>query len=95
MDDVPPLAMPPTLAALLGARHLDAFAEVLGDLRAGRIGAPHRAVLVNLGARVHPEVLEPLADALAAVEPAQPTVGMALALADLCRTRAAMLQELA
>lgn len=92
---LPELPLPAPLAALLDEERIDAFGGVLDDLRNGGVGAAHRAVLVNLCARVRPEVLGPLAEALGGVQPTQPTVGMALALADLCCTRAAMLEVLA
>ena len=61
---VPPLAVPPELADLLGA-DAHTFASTLGPaFDAGRFGASHRAVLVNLLARCRPEVLDDAAAAL-------------------------------
>ena len=91
---VPPLAVPPELAELLSA-DAHTFASTLGPaFDAGRFGAAHRAVLVNLLARCRPEVLDDAATALAAVDPMSPSAGLALALADLARTRSRMLVEI-
>ena len=80
---VPPLAVPPELADLLGA-DAHTFASTLGPaFGAGRFGASHRAVLVNLFARCRPEVLDEAAATLSAVDPMSPSAGLALALADL------------
>jgi hypothetical protein len=51
-------------------------------------------VLVNLMARCRPEVLDDAATALGAIDPMSPSAGLALALADLARTRSRMLCEL-
>jgi hypothetical protein len=86
--------VPPELAELLSA-DAHTFASTLGSaFNAGRFGAAHRAVLVNLLARCRPEVLDDAAVALAAVDPMWPSAGLALALADLARTRSRMLAEL-
>jgi hypothetical protein len=91
---LPALAVPPELAELLSA-DAHTFASTLGSaFNAGRFGAAHRAVLVNLLARCRPEVLDDAAVALAAVDPMWPSAGLALALADLARTRSRMLAEL-
>ena len=91
---VPPLAVPPELADLLGA-DAHTFASTLRPaFDAGRFGASHRAVLVNLLARCRPEVLDEAAAALSAVDPMSPSAGLALALADLARTRSRMLVEI-
>ena len=81
-------------ADLLGA-DAQTFASTLGPaFGAGRFGASHRAVLVNLFARCRPEVLDEAAAALSAVDPMSPSAGLALALADLAGTRSRMLVEL-
>ncbi len=86
---VPPLAVPPELADLLGA-DAHTFASTLGPaFDAGRFGASHRAVLVNLLARCRPEVLDDAAAALGAVDPMSPSAGLALPLADLAAARGA------
>jgi hypothetical protein len=91
---VPPLAVPPELAQLLGA-DAHTFSSVLATAFESRqFGASHRAVLVNLMARCRPEVLEDAATALGAIDPMSPSAGLALALADLARTRSRMLREL-
>jgi hypothetical protein len=91
---VPPLAVPPELADLLGA-DAHTFASTLGEAFAsGRFGAAHKAVLVNLVARCRPEVLHDAASVLGAVDPLSRSAGLALSLADLARTRRRMLDEL-
>ena len=92
---VPPLAVPPELAELLGA-DAHTFASTLGSaFDSGRFGAAHRAVLVNLLARCRPEVLD---DAAVGARRRRSDVadqpGLALSLADLARTRHRMLDEL-
>jgi hypothetical protein len=61
---------------------------------AGRFGAAHRGVLVNLLARCLPAVLADVASALEATNTMSPSAGLALSLADLARTRHRMLAEL-
>ena len=51
-------------------------------------------MLVNLFARCRPEVLDEAATALTSVDPMSPSAGLALALADLARTRSRMLVEI-
>ena len=60
----------------------------------GQLGAPHRAVIVNLIARVPPEALSGIASALGAVESTSSGYGLASVLADLALTRHRMLDEL-
>jgi hypothetical protein len=54
----------------------------------------HRAVLVNLIARLRPDTLDALATALGRVDPSLPSIGLAFSLADLARLRHHMLTEL-
>ncbi|HUV19413.1 MAG TPA: hypothetical protein VMW33_13100, partial [Ilumatobacteraceae bacterium] len=61
---------------------------------AGDLGPAHRAVLVNLIARVHPTSLPEIASALGSVESTSPGYGLAAVLADLAFTRQRMLDEL-
>ena len=60
----------------------------------GELGPAHRAVLVNLIARVAPESLQGIASALGSVESTSPGYGLAAVLADLALTRLRMLDEL-
>jgi hypothetical protein len=91
---VPPLAVPPELAELLAADAHTFSSALAAAFNAGRFGAAHRAVLVNLVARCRPEVLHDAAAALGTVDPMWPSAGLALSLADLARTRHRMLEEL-
>jgi hypothetical protein len=91
---MPPLAVPPDLAELLGTDAHTFSSTLASAFGSGRFGAAHRAVLVNLLARCRPDVLDDAASALAAVDPMLPSAGLALSLADLARTRSRMLGEL-
>jgi len=91
---LPALPIPPELDALR-VRPGDEIGNFLhGALAAGELGAPNRAVLVNVLARVSVEALGPIAGCLEAVDPMTPNHGLAASLADLARTRASMLDEL-
>ncbi|MEM8620883.1 MAG: hypothetical protein AAGF73_14285 [Actinomycetota bacterium] len=70
--------------------------NLLAGLRSGQLAASHRTVLVNLVARLTPDVdgLRHLVDALSRLDPLDPAVSLATALADLAATRASMLDEL-
>ena len=54
----------------------------------------HRAVLVNVIARIQPASLPALVEAIGGVDPSVPSIGLAFALADLARLRHQMLDEL-
>lgn len=86
---LPVLPVPPELADLLTADAHTVSNRFAADLAAGRFGAAHKAVLVNVVARCRPAVLLDAADALAATG-----TGLALALADLARLRHRMLAAL-
>ena len=58
------------------------------------LGVSHRAVLVNVVARINPASLPALGEAIGHVDPSLPTIGLAFALADLARLRHQMLSEL-
>jgi hypothetical protein len=77
----------------------DGAAAVIETIGAGldraQFGAPHRAVLVNTVARVPTDALEGLVRRLDAVSGASADHAIAQQLADLARTRRAMLAELA
>ena len=92
--EVPELPITPDLVALLAAPPTRVAEAVAGGLSSGAFAVSHRPVLVNLVARVQPAALEPLAVALHRVDPSRPTIGIALALADLARLRHHMLTEL-
>jgi hypothetical protein len=92
--EVPELQLTPELVGLLHAPTREVVAAVAGGLAAGRLVTSHRAVLVNLVARVAPAALVPLADALRRVDPTLPSIGIAFALADLAHLRHHLLTEL-
>ena len=94
IGELPELAVIPEFVPLLSAAPRQAAGAVVAGLSAGAFGISHRGVLVNFVARVQPASLLTLADALAAVDPSQPTIGLAFALADLARLRHQMLTEL-
>lgn len=86
---LPDLPVPPELAELLTADAHTFARRLVADFEAGRFGAPHRAVLVNLIARCRPAVLLAAAAALEGTG-----IGLALAVADAARLRHRMLTEL-
>jgi hypothetical protein len=88
------LAITPDLVGLLGAPPREAARVVAGGLAEGRFLTSHRAVLVNLLARVRPDSLPALATALGKVDPSSPAIGLAFALGDLAHLRHHMLTEL-
>ncbi len=92
--EVPPLPIPPDLAELLDRPGHESAAALVAGLEGGAWGPPHRAVLINLVARIRPDALAEIGIALAAVDPAAPGHGLAGLLADLAVTRQRMLDEL-
>lgn len=91
---LPALALPADLLAMATDAPV-AFAEHLRtEFDAGRFGVPHRALLVNLLARVPPAALLPAAQQLGRVAPSRSTIGLALALADLAQVRHHLLAHL-
>ncbi len=93
LGELPDLPIPPDLIDLLGAP--TDIGTTLTDLIVGaRLGAPHRAVMVNLIARVPPESLAAIESSLAAVPATSSGYGLASVLADLALTRRRMLDEL-
>ena len=91
---LPDLPISPELADLLDAPPDDAARAVVAGVAAGRFGRAHRAVLVNLIARVGPATLGPLAARLEAIDSANPSYPLAQSLADLASTRQRMRVEL-
>lgn len=95
---LPELPITPDLAPLVerigpeGAREV--AAALAGGLSNGSLTVANRAVLVNLCARLHRSVLRPVAAALLRVDPSRPSIGLALALADLLSLRALLLDQL-
>ena len=93
-DDLPALAVPPTLLPLLTAPPAPVVAAVVGGFADGTFGLTHRAVLVNFVARARPDALEALSAALGGDEIPTQHAGLAHSLADLAATRHQMRQEL-
>jgi hypothetical protein len=91
---LPELAILPELQPLLTAPAAEVAAALRGGLEAARFGAGHRAVLVNLVARVAPGSLPAVVSALGRVEPSAASIGLAYALTDLAALRRHMLTEL-
>lgn len=94
VGELPELPIPLELEALLHAPPARAAHTIAAGVEDGRFAHAHRAVLVNLVARVRPDSLADIARALDTIEPASPGYGLASALADLARTRGHMLDEL-
>jgi hypothetical protein len=94
MAELPELAITPDLVSLLSAPPAQAAGAVASGLAEGRFLTSHRAVLVNLVARIDSASLPELAHALGRVNPSSPSIGLAFALADLARLRHHMLTEL-
>ncbi len=91
---LPVLPVPPDLAELAGEPG-ERIGEVLADaLVTGALGTSHRNVIVNMLARVAPDRLGAIADELERVSATTAAHGLAASLADLARTRRAMLDEL-
>ena len=80
--------------ALLHAPAKEFIAELVGGMHAGRYVTSHRQVLEHAVATVAPSTLPVLADALEHLDPSLPTIGIALALAELARLRHLALAQL-
>ncbi len=91
---LPELPIPPELEAWRTEPAAVAGAGLANGIASGRLAAAHRAVLVNLVARLPTETLDPVARALDAVDPSTSGHGLAAALADLATVRRRMLAEL-
>jgi hypothetical protein len=94
IGELPELAIVPDLVPVLWARPAQAARTIAGGLSSGAFGISHRAVLINLVARIDPASLPALGEAIGRVDPSQPSIGLAFALADLARLRHQMLTEL-
>ena len=94
IGELPELAIVPDLLPVLWASPGQAARTIAGGLSSGVFGISHRAVLVNLVARIDPASLPALGEAIGRVDPSLPTIGLAFALADLARLRHQMLTEL-
>lgn len=91
---LPELAVSAEVWQMLGGSPQHAARAVAHGFATLQIGPAHRGVLVNALCRVSPDRLRLLAAALDGVDPSSAAIGVALALADLARLRARMLDEL-
>lgn len=94
LGELPDLPIPADLAVLLGATGPEASASLVGAIADGDLVHAHRAVLVNLLARIRRESLADIERGLAAIGPSSPAFALASVLADLAGTRRRMLDEL-
>ena len=91
LDELP---ISPDVLDLLHAPGVRVGASVGAGIEHGTFASPHRAVLVNLLARIAPDGLVDVAAALDAVDPRSAGYGLATVLSDLATTRHRMLAEL-
>jgi hypothetical protein len=94
IGELPELAIVPDLLPVVSAPPVQAARTIAAGLSSGAFGISHRAVLINLVARINPASLPALEEAVGHVDPSQPSIGLAFALADLARLRHQMLTEL-
>lgn len=94
VSELPPLAIVPEFEQLLTAKPTEVASKLAEGLATAQFGTAHRAVLVNLIARVPSASLPAVAKALDRVNPSSPSIGHAFALADLAHLRHYMLTEL-
>jgi hypothetical protein len=94
VGELPDLPTLPELTAIAHAPPPQVAAAVADGLSRGVFGTSHRAVLVNFVARIRPDALAAVAEALDRVDPSRPAIGLAFSLADLARLRHRMLTEL-
>ncbi|MEO7370565.1 MAG: hypothetical protein ABIZ69_06875, partial [Ilumatobacteraceae bacterium] len=80
IGELPELAIVPDLLPVLWASPEQAARTIAGGLSSGVFGVSHRAVLVNLVARINPASLPALGEAIGCIDPSQPTIGLAFAL---------------
>ena len=94
MAELPDLSIVPQLVPLLSAPAADVARTLSSGLSSAELGRAHKAVLVNLLARMEPSSLPSVAHAIDRVDPSSPSIGLAFALADLAHLRHHMLTEL-
>jgi hypothetical protein len=92
--ELPALPIPPDLEPLLRADGDVVAPQLAGAIDAGMLVHAHRAVLVNLVARMRPDALAQVASALEAIGGGSLGFPLASVLSDLARTRQRMLDEL-
>lgn len=93
-QQLPELAIVPELVPLLSATPAESARALAGGLSSAQFGSAHRAVLVNLLARIAPSSLPAVGQAINRVDPSSPSIGLAFALSDLAHLRHHMLTEL-
>jgi hypothetical protein len=89
-----PPPLPADLARLIDRPAAETATALAAGLASGQLGVRLRAPLAQLVGRLPADSLGPVAEALARAGTNPATLGLALALADLARTRAAMIAEL-
>ena len=92
--ELPPLPIPPDLEPLLLADGDQVARQLAGAIDSGTLVHAHRAVLVNLVARIRADSLGAVATALEAIDGSSIGYPLASVLADLASTRERMLDEL-
>jgi hypothetical protein len=92
--ELPALPIPAELEPMLAGEGPDVARQLVRGIESGALAHAHRAVLVNLVARMRHDLLGPVATALGAVDGTSIGFGLASVLADLARTRQRMLDEL-
>jgi len=94
LAEVPELPIVPELLPLLTAPAAQVARTLAAGLSSAQLGSAHKAVLVNLIARVDTRSVAAIAQALDRVDASSPSIGVAFALADLAHLRHHMLTEL-
>ena len=94
LTSVPELPIVPELLPLLSAPAAQVARTLAAGLSSAQLGSAHKAVLVNLIARIPAASVQPVAQALDRVDSSSPSIGIAFALADLAHLRHHMLTEL-
>ena len=92
--ELPSLPIPPDLEPLLLADGEQVARQLVRAIDSGTLVHAHRAVLINLVARMRADALGVVASALDAVDGSSIGFALASVLADLARTRERMLDEL-
>jgi len=94
LAELPELPIVPELVSLLSAPSAQVAHTLAAGLSSAELGRAHKAVLVNLLARMDPSSLPAVAQAIDRVDSSSPSIGLAFALADLAHLRHHMLTEL-
>jgi hypothetical protein len=92
--DLPALPIPPDLEPLLDADGEQVARQLARAIDGGALVHAHRAVLINLVARMRPDGVGAVATELEAIDGSSIGFALASVLADLARTRQRMLDEL-